>query len=84
MDDAPELSELINAMKATSEGQTTGIDGIPLDIWKYGGLRLALYSHAAVLGEMRNTSLRNLMMLKWFQSSRKELRLLPRNLSFGQ
>ena len=40
LDDPPNLGEILTAISNISEGKAPGRDGIPAEIWKYGGNRL--------------------------------------------
>ena len=41
LDEKPTIDEMIRAIKGQNDGKAPGGDGIPAEVWKYGGANLS-------------------------------------------
>ena len=49
MDEAPDISELVAALGSMQDGKAPGCDGIPAEVWKYGGPHLLDCLHRLIV-----------------------------------
>ena len=49
LDEKPTMDEMVRAIKGLKDGKTRGGDGIPPEVWKYGGAKLSNRLHRSII-----------------------------------
>ena len=49
LDEKPSMDEMVRAIKGLKDGKAPGGDGIPAEVWKYGGANLSNRLHRWII-----------------------------------